>query len=32
MGLEDLLGGALGGDAMAKIAAKLGTDQASTLR
>jgi hypothetical protein len=28
MGLEDLLGGALGGDAMAKIAAKLGTDQA----
>jgi hypothetical protein len=28
MGLEDLLGGALGGDAMAKIAAKLGTDEA----
>lgn len=28
MGIEDLLGGALGGDAMAKIAAKLGTDTA----
>jgi hypothetical protein len=28
MGIEDLLGSALGGDAMAKIASRLGTDQA----